>query len=228
MASRRSRGAGRSPGAPARPGWPPPAGPGWACRRRAGTARPPTCRRPGSRSRRSPRSARGSRAAATTLYLRTATRGPRTTGALAGLLDAGPAGPVVAEYTRDRGGPRELAFRVTARGAREHEVVETVARLDLRVPENRAVAERLLRHRAPWPPAVGPRPAGRDRPGGPRRHGRAQRLRGRGRVAVVRAGGAARRRGRDRGGRLEGRPSARRGERLDRRLGRARAGGLPT
>ena len=92
----------------------------------------------------------------TTLYLRTATRGPRTTGALAGLLDAGPAGPVVAEYTRDRRGPRELAFRVTARGAREHEVVETVARLDLRVPENRAVAERLLRHRAPWPPAVGP------------------------------------------------------------------------
>jgi len=32
--------------------------------------------------------------------------------------------------------------------------VETVARLDLRVEANRAVAERLLRHRAPWPPAV--------------------------------------------------------------------------
>ena len=90
----------------------------------------------------------------TTLYLRAQTQGPRTTGALAGLLDAGPAGPMIAEYTRDRGGPRELAFRLTARGAREHQVVETVARLDLRVPANRAVAERLLRHRAPWPPAV--------------------------------------------------------------------------
>jgi hypothetical protein len=90
----------------------------------------------------------------TTLYLRAETSGPRTTGALAGLLDAGPAGPVVAEYTRDRGGPRELAFRVTARGAREHEAVETVARLDLRDAANRAVAERLLRHRTPWPPAV--------------------------------------------------------------------------
>ena len=73
---------------------------------------------------------------------------------LDGLLDAGPRGPVVAEYTRDRSGPRELAFRVSTRGAREHEVVETVARLDLRVAANRAVAARLLRHRAPWPPSV--------------------------------------------------------------------------
>ena len=38
---------------------------------------------------------------ATTLYLRAETSGARTTGALAGLLRAGPAGPVVAEYTRD-------------------------------------------------------------------------------------------------------------------------------
>lgn len=90
----------------------------------------------------------------TTVYLRGETSGARTTGALAGLLHAGPAGPVVAEYTRDGGGPRELAFRVTAPGTREHQVVETVARLDLRVPANRAVAERLLRHRAPWPPSV--------------------------------------------------------------------------
>ena len=87
----------------------------------------------------------------TTLYLRARTEGPRTTGVLEGLLDANRAGPVVAEYTRDASGPRELAFRVSARGAREHEVVETVARLDLRVPANRAVAARLLRHRAPWP-----------------------------------------------------------------------------
>ena len=96
------------------------------------------------------RIARGS----TTFYLRAETTGPRTTGVLAGLLDAGPGGPVVAEYTRDGGGPRELAFRVSGRGARRGEAVETVARLDLRVEANRAVAERLLRHRAPWPPAV--------------------------------------------------------------------------
>jgi hypothetical protein len=90
----------------------------------------------------------------TTLYLRAETTGPETTGVLDGVLDAGPRGPVVAEYTRDRSGPRELAFRVSARGAREHEVVETVARLDLRVAANRAVAAKLLRHRAPWPPSV--------------------------------------------------------------------------
>jgi hypothetical protein len=96
------------------------------------------------------RIARGS----TTLYLRAETEGPRTTGVLDGLLDAGGRGPVVAEYRRDRSGPRELAFRVSARGAREGQVVETVARLDLRVDANRAVAARLLRHRAPWPPSV--------------------------------------------------------------------------
>ena len=96
------------------------------------------------------RIARGS----TTLYLRAETDGLHTTGALGDLLDAGPRGPVVAEYTRDRSGPRELAFRVSARGARANEVVETVARLDLRVHSNRAVAARLLRHRAPWPPSV--------------------------------------------------------------------------
>ncbi len=90
----------------------------------------------------------------TTLYLRAETGGPRTTGVLDGVLDPGARGQVVAEYTRDGPAPRELAFRVSAPGAREHEVVETVARLDLRDAGNRAVAARLLRHRAPWPPAV--------------------------------------------------------------------------
>jgi hypothetical protein len=101
-------------------------------------------------------SALGARIAhgSTTLYLRAQTGRARTSGVLDGLVGAAPAGPVVAEYTRDRSGPRELAFRVTARGARAHQVVETVARLDLRVPANREVAARLLRHRAPWPPAV--------------------------------------------------------------------------
>ena len=90
----------------------------------------------------------------TTIYLRAQTDGPRTTGVLKGLLATGAAGPVVAEYTRDRSGPRELAFRVTERGARANEVGETVARLDLREHANREVALRLLRNRAPWPPAL--------------------------------------------------------------------------
>ena len=90
----------------------------------------------------------------TTIYLRAQTDGPRTTGVLKGLLATGAAGPVVAEYTRDRSGPRELAFRVTERGARANEVVEIVARMDLRDHANREVAMRLLRRRLPWPPAV--------------------------------------------------------------------------
>jgi len=96
------------------------------------------------------RIARGS----TTLYLRADTEGPHTTGVLDGLLDTGSRGPVVAEYTRDRSGPRELAFRISAPGSGEGRVVETVARLDLRVPANFDVAARLLRHRAPWPPSA--------------------------------------------------------------------------
>jgi hypothetical protein len=101
-------------------------------------------------------SALGARIAqgSTTLYLRTETRGARTTGVLEGLLDVGSIGPVVAEYTRDRSGPRELAFRATTPGRRAGQVVETVARLDLRIHSNRVVAEQLLRHRAPWPPSV--------------------------------------------------------------------------
>src|SRR4029079_13740664 len=66
----------------------------------------------------------------------------------------GSIGPVLAEDTRDRSGPRELAFRATTQGARDAGVVETVARLALRILSNREVAARLLRHRAPWPPSV--------------------------------------------------------------------------
>ena len=90
----------------------------------------------------------------TTLYLRTESQGARASGVLDGLLDVGSIGPVIAEYTRNRGGPRELAFRATAPGRREREAVETVARLDLRIRSNRDVAARLLRHRAPWPPSA--------------------------------------------------------------------------
>ena len=66
----------------------------------------------------------------------------------------GRTGPLLLAVTRDRGGLRELAFRRVAAGEGDAEVVETVGRLDLRDPTSRAVAERLLRVRLPWPPAI--------------------------------------------------------------------------
>lgn len=91
---------------------------------------------------------------ATTLYLRAETEGPRLVDPFGHTAGPEGGGPVIVEYTRDRDGPRELAFRAVAPGVRDDEVVEVVARLDLRDAANRAVAERLLRRRAPWPPAV--------------------------------------------------------------------------
>lgn len=63
-------------------------------------------------------------------------------------------GDSIVEVTRDRGGPREIAFRRVQRGTRDGQVLETVARLDLRDPANRAAAEPLLALRLPWSPAV--------------------------------------------------------------------------
>ena len=63
-------------------------------------------------------------------------------------------GDAIVELTRDAAGPREVAFRTVERGARDGQVVETVGRLDLRDPGNRAAAEPLLSRRLPWPPAV--------------------------------------------------------------------------
>jgi hypothetical protein len=60
----------------------------------------------------------------------------------------------IVELTRDGAGVRELAFRTAGPGARAGQVVETVARLDLREPANRAAAEPLLARRLPWPPAA--------------------------------------------------------------------------
>src|SRR5688500_3455076 len=60
----------------------------------------------------------------------------------------------IVELTRDAAGLRELAFRTAGPGVRGGQVVETVARLDLRDPANRAAAEPLLAQRLPWPPAV--------------------------------------------------------------------------
>jgi Flp pilus assembly pilin Flp len=69
-------------------------------------------------------------------------------------FDGPPGRGTIAEVTRDAAGVRELAFRTVGPGARGGQVVETVARLDLREPANRAAAEPLLARRLPWPPAV--------------------------------------------------------------------------
>jgi hypothetical protein len=85
----------------------------------------------------------------TTYYIRAASTGPQLADSFGRTAGARSRGPVVAEYTRDAHGPRELAFRVTYAGSGQ--TVETVARLDLRAPESRALAARLLRRPAPWP-----------------------------------------------------------------------------
>jgi hypothetical protein len=59
-------------------------------------------------------------------------------------------GDSIVELTLDAAGPREIAFRRVQRGSRDGQVVETVARLDLRDPGNRAAAEPLLE----WGPGV--------------------------------------------------------------------------
>jgi hypothetical protein len=66
----------------------------------------------------------------------------------------GRTGPLLLAVTRDRSGLRELAVRHVTPGASSGQVVETLGRLDLRDPESRALAERLLRVRLPWPPAI--------------------------------------------------------------------------
>lgn len=74
-----------------------------------------------------------------------------------GGTSSGPDGrgaPLLLGLTRDAHGLRELSFRRATPGARPGEVVETVGRLDLRDPGNRAAAEPLLSTRFPWPPHV--------------------------------------------------------------------------
>ena len=86
----------------------------------------------------------------TTYFFRAESTGPELAGAFGPSIGGRQRGPVVAEDTRDAGGPRELAFRITSPGPRSGETVETVARLDLRDPRSRELAGRLLRHEAPW------------------------------------------------------------------------------
>jgi hypothetical protein len=86
----------------------------------------------------------------TTYFFRAQSSGPGLAAAIGPSVGASPRGPLVAEYTRDSQGPRELAFRITTPGARGNEVIETVARLDLRDPRSRELAERLVKHGSPW------------------------------------------------------------------------------
>ena len=110
----------------------------------------------------------------TTLYARAQMTGPDAFAGLPGDTRHHPLRQprdVIAEYTRDAHGPLELAFRSVesggvggagnggARDGGEREggaprAVETVARLDLRDPANRAAVAPLLRRRLPWPPAA--------------------------------------------------------------------------
>lgn len=75
----------------------------------------------------------------------------------AGDLVWGPGGNasnLMAEYTFVHGVPREIAFRRLESSAGGARLVETVGRLDLRDPGNRAAAAEVLRTRGPWPPAA--------------------------------------------------------------------------
>jgi hypothetical protein len=56
----------------------------------------------------------------------------------------GPGGQLMIELTLDGTQPREIAFRSAARGAGRGQIVDTVTRLDLRDPRNRAAAESVL------------------------------------------------------------------------------------
>jgi hypothetical protein len=91
----------------------------------------------------------------TTLYM----RGHLDTGAdawaprsRAGLN--GPGGQLMIELTLDGTEPREIAFRTAGRGGGPGQVVDTVARLDLRDPRNRAAASTVLESGVPSPPRL--------------------------------------------------------------------------
>ena len=91
----------------------------------------------------------------TTYYLRVGALGPSARwGGRRQITLGGTAAPSLAEYTRDADGPLELAFRGVTRGDRPGQVVESVARMDLRDPVNLSVAWPLLSHPAPWPPSL--------------------------------------------------------------------------
>jgi hypothetical protein len=87
-----------------------------------------------------------------TLYIRAAVdTGARIALPGPGGSIAGPStGDMIIELTTEHGRPREIAFRRLGQGAGAGQVVDTVARLDLRDPANRRAAERVLVHALPW------------------------------------------------------------------------------
>jgi hypothetical protein len=67
---------------------------------------------------------------------------------------AGPGSQVMIELTVEGDDVREIAFRSAAHGAGGGQVVDTVARLDLRDPRNRAAAGSFLARGVPAPPQL--------------------------------------------------------------------------
>ncbi len=84
-----------------------------------------------------------------TTYTRLALDGPELTIPLVPSIGRG-RDEWIAEYTRGPDGPREIAFRRVAPSAAGTKVTETVARLDLRDPENLAIALPLLESHERW------------------------------------------------------------------------------
>jgi hypothetical protein len=66
----------------------------------------------------------------------------------------GPGGQVMIELTTEGDDVREIAFRTASRGAGTGQIVDTVARLDLRDPRNRAAARSMLVSGVPTPPRL--------------------------------------------------------------------------
>ena len=66
----------------------------------------------------------------------------------------GPGGQVMIELTTDGDEVREVAFRTATHSAGGRQVIDTVARLDLRDPRNRAAARSVLVSGVPTPPRL--------------------------------------------------------------------------
>ena len=91
---------------------------------------------------------------ATTLYIRTRLdAGVKAWTPAHGIRTTGPTtGDAIIELTLEHGRPREIAFRRLGATAGSGRVVDTVARLDLSDPANRAAASSLVSRPLPWTP----------------------------------------------------------------------------
>ena len=91
----------------------------------------------------------------TTLYVRTRLDAALKTWTPGhGVQSSGPTtGDAIVELTVEGGHPTEIAFRRLGASGAADRVVDTVARLDLRDPANRAAAAAVLERPLPWPPA---------------------------------------------------------------------------